>query len=92
MKEINFSDRFVRLAEEALPEVGSAVDEAIGRWAPPLAPGTILYSAIGAHVAKTERGILERSGMFDLEEREMLSASEHVATLVVTGLVEGVVA
>lgn len=41
---------------------------------------------------KTEQGILVRSGMFDLVEHGMLRASEHVAALVATGLMEGLIA
>lgn len=41
---------------------------------------------------KTEQGILVRSGMFDLVEHRMLRASEHVAALVATGLMEGLIA
>jgi hypothetical protein len=81
-REIHSSDQFVRLAIEALPELGSVVDKEINEWVPSLVPGTILYAAIGAHIAKTERTILERSGMFDLVERGMLNASKHVATWV----------
>lgn len=92
MREINFSDRFVRLVVEALPELGAVVDEEVSEWAPSLVPGTTLYAAIGARIAETERGILERSGVFDLVERGMLSASEHVVTLVATGLIEGLIA
>lgn len=92
MREINFSDQFVRLAVEALPELGPVVDEQVGERAPSLVPGTTLYAAIGARIAETDRGILERSGIFDLVERGMLSASEHVVTLVATGLIEGLIA
>lgn len=34
--------------------------------APSPIPGTTLYAAMGARVAETGRGILERSGIFDL--------------------------
>jgi len=75
-----------------LPSLASVVDEQVGEWAPWLVPGTILYSAIGAHIAATERNILECSGIFDLVEHGMLSGSEQVVTLVATGLIEQLIA
>lgn len=91
-KEIRYSDEFVRLAVEALPVLGPVVDEEVSEWAPELVPGTTLYAAMGARIAETERGLLERSGIFDLVEHGMLSASEHLTTLVATGLIEGLIA
>lgn len=76
---------------EALPELGAVVDEAVSEWAPQLAPGTTLYAAMGARIAEMERGLLERSGISNLVERGMFNASEHVVTLVATGLIEGLI-
>lgn len=92
MRQVNSSGQFVRLAVAALPELGLVVDEKVREWVPALVPGTMLYAATGAHIAKTELGMLECSGIFDLVERGVLSASEHVATLVATGLMEGLIA
>lgn len=91
-RKLSSSDQFLRLVVEALPELGSIVDEDVSEWAPQLVPGTTLYAAMGARIAEMELGMLKRSGIFDLVERGMLSASEHVGTLVATGLIEGLIA
>lgn len=64
----------MRLAVEALPELGSVVDKDVGQCPPSLVPGTTLYAAVDMHMAKTESEVLERSGIFDLVEHGTLSA------------------
>lgn len=85
IREVNSPDQFMRLVVEALPELGSVVDKDVGQWTPSLVPGTTLYTAIDMHMAKTESGVLERSGIFDLVERGTLNAPAQVATWVATG-------